>query len=101
MAYTDQHALALDAVFQSRVKVAMATAGIAIVGEAQAAMSTQETRKRQKYGIQVLNDLDGHLDTFAFAVTQNAAIVTGSTDDDIQFTVNSVWNDLAGVLEDD
>ena len=101
MAYTDQHTLAIDAIFQSRVKVAMATAGIAIVGEAQAAMSTQETRKRQQYGIQVLNDLDGHLDTFSFAVTQNATITAASLDSDIQFTVNSVWNDLAGVLEDD
>lgn len=37
---------------------------------------------------------------FAFAVARNPAINVASTDGDIQFTVNSVWDAMAGAYQE-
>ena len=53
--------------------------------------------KRAWLAATVLRDPIAWIDKFTLAVASNAAIVTGSTDGDIQFTVNSIWDDMAGV----
>jgi hypothetical protein len=37
---------------------------------------------------------------FAYAVARNTAITFTSSDNDIQFTVNSVWDAMAGAYQD-
>jgi hypothetical protein len=170
MGYVEQAALARDEAFLDQVRVAMATAAIAIEGEAVGGSDTVVYGKREQLAAQVLNNPDGYLSRFAWAVVQNTAIVRGSpvsivsstnanpivlttgthglstgavvvvaghavntaangawtatvlttttfsipvlgngvggatgtvtkmpTDSDIQFQVNSVWNDIAGI----
>ena len=97
MTYADQAALAVNAAFRDRVKVATVTAAVAIQGEAVGAFSEQEYQKRQKLSSKVLINPGGQLESFVWAVVQNAAITSSSTDGDIQFTVNSVGDDIAGV----
>lgn len=98
MAYTDQATLAKDATFRDKVRVAMMTAAVAIGGEALSGADTVTYGKRQALAAQVLLGSGGNLlDVFAWAITQNAAITGGSTDSDIQFTCNAVWNDIAGI----
>ena len=99
MAYTDQATLAADATFRSRVRVAMITAGVQIAAEAKGAQDSTVYQKRQALVADVLpGGGAAMLDAFTWAVTSNAAIVTGSADGDIQFQVNSVWNALAGIF---
>lgn len=97
MTYADQAALAVNAAFRDRVKVATVIAAVAIQGEAVGAFSEQQYQKRQRLSSRVLTNPAGPLESFVWAVTANAAITSGSTDGDIQFTVNSVWDDVAGV----
>lgn len=97
MAYVDQYDLAQDTAFRKKIHVAMATAGIAVAGEDKSSMGDVKYSKRQTLAHEVLRTPSQFIDMFALAVIQNAAITGSSTDNDIQFTVNSVWDDLAGV----
>lgn len=98
MAYTDQAALAADATFRSRVRMAMTVAAVQIAAEAQGSQDAGIYGKRQALANAVLLGSGGnYLEAFAWAVAENAAITSGSLDSDIQFQVNSVWNALAGV----
>lgn len=99
MAYTDQAALAGDGTFRDRVRVAVATAAVQIMGEAVDAYSDTQFGKRQALAYQALQDAAGGvvLEAFVWATVQNAAITGGSLDSDIQFQVNAVWDDVAGV----
>lgn len=97
MAYLDKAALASDANFQLKVKVAIATAAIDVGGETQGQMSATVYAKRQALAIDVLRESARWVERWAWAIVSNVAIDDASSDSDIQFTVNSMWNDLAGV----
>lgn len=101
MAYADQATLAADDTFRGRIRDAVMTAAVAIMGEAK---TTDDAvfGKRQALAEQMMTSGGAsHLEAFTWAVVANNAISAGSTDDDIQFTVNSVWDDVAGVRSDD
>src|SRR3954466_3112459 len=97
MTYLDQASLASNADFQLKVKVAIATAATQVAGEAKASLSDAVYAKRQALAIDVLRESARWVERWAWAIVSNAAITSGSSDSDIQFTVNSMWNDLAGV----
>ena len=99
MAFADQAALAADGPFRDRVRVALATAAVDVMGEAQDSRTDSEFGKRQALSYQVLQAAAGGylLEAFVWAVVANPAITSGSTDSDLQFTVNAVWDDIAGV----
>lgn len=103
MAYTDQATLAIDATFRDRVRVALATGAVQIMGEAQDARSDAEYGKRQDLAHQVLTSAASGvlLDAFVWATVTNAAITGASNDGDIQFQINAVWDDVAGVRDND
>ena len=98
MAFADQAALAVNSAFRDKVRVAAVIAALQVQGEDASTYSEQQYQKRQKLAGRVLaNGGTGTLEQFAWAVAANAAIDSSSSDGDIQFTVNSVWDDLAGV----
>lgn len=102
MAFVEQITLAKDEAFRTRVRMAVMTAAVLVAGEAQNAMSTTAYLKRQGLATKVLaaagyGEHGEMLDMFAWAVAQNGAITAVSLDSDIQFQVNAVWSDCAGV----
>jgi hypothetical protein len=97
MAYIDQYALGEDATFQHRVQVGVLTAAVQVQGEAKDGMSDTAYVKRQNLARRVISGTDQYTRAFARMVATNSAITTGSSDSDIQFTVNSMWSDVAGV----
>lgn len=102
MAFPEQVTLAKDEAFRSRVRMAAVTAAVLVAGEAQNAIPVAAYQKRQVLANRVLTaaGLGAHgevLDMFVWAVAQNVAITAASLDSDIQFTINSVWSDCAGV----
>lgn len=99
--YAAQAILAEDESFRTRVRVALVTAAVDVMGEAKGEMSDTAFNKRQEFAHQVLNNSGGYLDRFVWAVIANVAITEVSTDSDIQFTVNSLWADMAGVSATD
>lgn len=100
MAYTDQAALANDVTFRDRVRVAIVTAAIAVMGETQTG-TDQQYGKRQALAYAMLTNSGGYLERFAWGVVANAAITGASNDGDIQFTVDSLIDDMAGVTQQD
>jgi hypothetical protein len=102
MGFTEQAALATDTTFRDRVRVALVTAGVQIMGEEKGPFSDAEYGKRQALAFQVLTSAGGGmLEAFVWATVQNASITDASLDADIQSQVSAAWNDLAGVRIDD
>lgn len=79
MAYIDQHDLSNDAFFRKKMFVAMATAAVAVAGEAKSSMSDVKYSKRQALAQQVLVNPNAYISQFALAVVQNAAVALGAT----------------------
>lgn len=99
MGFVDQAALADDVDFRTKVRVALAIAAKDVMGEEKGGKSDTEFGARQALAFQVLSSAAGGvlLEAFVWTVVANVAITGGSPDDAIQFTVNSSWNDIAGV----
>ena len=99
--YTAAATLATDTTFRDRVRMAIMTAGIQVMGETK---NTSDTvfGKRQGLAYAILSSGGlSHLEPFCWAVAANVAIEANSNDSDIQFTVNSLWADMAGVRIND
>ena len=99
MTLTDQYTLASNEVFIGRVLMAAVAAAIAVGSEA-CGGTDQPTNDqhilRAAWAQRVLKDPLGEAYNLAMGVAANPAITAESTDNDIQFTVNSLINDYAG-----
>ena len=96
MASFDESAyLARYPIFVDRVRIAMVTAATQIGQETQT-VTADHFRLRRALSVNVLGDPDGWAPKFALAVTTNPVIAITSSDSDIQFTVNSMWDSIAG-----
>lgn len=78
MGYVEQAALARDNAFLDQVRVAMATAAVAIQGEAVGGSDTVVYGKRQQLATAVLDNVDGLLGRFVWPVVSNVSIVRGA-----------------------
>lgn len=97
MAFIDQLTLAQDLTFRGRVKMAMLTAALQIANESSSdGLSQQYHQLRQQLAFQVIANPDT-AERFSYTIVTNAAITGDSSDGDIQFTVNSDWDALAGI----
>lgn len=105
MAYIDSANLAIDATFQQTIRVAMVTAALNIMTESS---NTANHTQRAVFAENILRNPNEYIYSFAFAVACNPAIpvqqdkttgeyTTTASDSDIQFTVNSDFNSLAGI----
>jgi len=54
---------------------------------------------RRSLATDIFNDTDTWGKRFAWGVAANPVITTASSDADIQFTVNSLWDALAGAMQ--
>ncbi|MFF1820378.1 hypothetical protein ACFVWG_23940 [Kribbella sp. NPDC058245] len=96
MTLLDQGQLAHLQGFRDRVLVAAMQAAVAVASEPSSGDSRKDNL-RATLATNVLNDPLGHVDRFAWAVVQNTAVNFISADGDIQYTVNSLWDGMAGV----
>ncbi len=94
MGFADQAYLAKHPGFVDRVRVAMVTTAIAVGTETPE--ETETSRMRRAHSQNVLRDQDDWAERYAWAVASNTAVTFDSPDNDIQFTVNSQFNALAG-----
>lgn len=85
--------------FKARIKVLLIGSCIDIIGEDPANKSTAYIEKRHSLAVQILNNPEFFIERFAFAVVSynSSIITTESSDSDIQWTVNTVFSDIAGV----
>lgn len=106
MALIDSSILVNNANFSERVKVAVVTSAVAIIGETIGTMTQAQTNKRQAMAAAILAG-SVNWSLWLYAVASNPSIasqgvsgdppVAVANDGDIQFTVNSTWDKMAGV----
>jgi hypothetical protein len=83
--------------FGAKVKNALLKAATAAVGEGTGTYPQAAVDKRHSFGVSVINSPDSYATTLKYAVASNPAIHEFSTESDIEFTVNSMFNDFAAV----
>lgn len=101
MGFAEQVAAAKDDGFRDRVLMAAVIAATQISGEPSHDAFADPLHgpywsHRHALATAVLNDPFANVDKFAWAVASNPVISLTATDNDIQFTVNSVWDDISG-----
>lgn len=96
--FSDQYTLATTPGFIQRVEIALVTAAVAVMNEAEA---TPDHSFRRTYAAQVLADPAAQAAKATVGVATNATIAASAptgvtaTDSDIQFTVNSLFGAYA------
>src|SRR5262245_31843873 len=100
MAYTADDTLSQDATFQGRIRMASVKAAVAIVNEAASPKSNVD-RKRHDLAVRVLNSPSAMVTSFTQAAIEAGALVSGSTDTQLDTAIASVWNGIAGVASTD
>lgn len=97
MALIDQINTANDQTFKNRVAMAVLIAAKDVAGEVKDPGTTDaQEAKRLALANQIVTSGLINLDHWARLVTTNLTITLESTDGDIQFTVNSLWDDVSG-----
>lgn len=96
MSLQDQAQLARFDGFRDRVLVAAVQAAADVASEAPSGDQRKDSL-RKTLATNVLGDPEGYASRFAWTVARNVAISFDSTDSDIQYTVNSSWDGIAGV----
>jgi len=98
VAFVDMAYLAEHPGFRERVRIAMITAAVDIGAEAND--GSEYRRLRRAHSVNVLQNQDAFAGVYAWVVASNVAISFTSSDSDIQFTVNSRWDAVAGAAPD-
>lgn len=80
---------------RSRVRAAMFVAARDVGAEGSALDDDEYQERRRRLAQEIARDADDWVDGFSWLVAANPVIHEGSSDGDIQFTVNSVWNAVA------
>lgn len=98
MSFLTQSALAAETDFRAKVKIAMFKAAIAVMAEDVGTKTAEEYSKRCSFASNILRAYSNTLlDEYANAIVTNGTITSLSSDNDIEFTVNSMFNAMAGV----
>ncbi|WP_370943998.1 hypothetical protein AB5J62_33495 [Amycolatopsis sp. cg5] len=82
--------------FARRVQAAVSVAAKDVGSEADDPNNPTRTQLRRALATNVFANPDDYGARFAWAVATNPVITLASTDNDVQFTVNSVWDTIAG-----
>ena len=98
--FDSRRGLAADGEFLNKVRVAIVKVALDVMGETpDAGPNIPKDDKRHALGEKVLvpGGPASYLPLFAEACAALGTLSTASTDADVEFTVTSIWDDLAGV----
>ena len=100
MDFLGQIELAENGTFQARVRQGVVTAAVAIMADrpANTPQAIQLHKQRATLAHRILADPVSMQRAWAYAVVSNAAISADSTDSDLQWTINALWDAMAGVV---
>jgi hypothetical protein len=98
VAFADMAYLAEHPGFRDRVRIAMISAAVDVGAEEND--GSEYRRLRRAHAVNVLQNQDVFAHVYAWVVAANVAISFASNDGDIQFTINSRWDAVAGAAPD-
>lgn len=94
----ESYNLAQNDLFRKRIKVATINAAGNVSSEAPHPGYEPYDHKRSTHATSILNSPDIWVDPYAFACASRGTLSEASTDSDIQFTVNAVFDSMAGIM---
>jgi hypothetical protein len=97
MSLLDSNALANNEQFRARVKVAMVNAAEDISSQEIDSTYQKYHDKRSQHATSILNGPAYWVDSYSYACVAKGLLTEASPDGDIQFTVNAVYDSMAGV----
>lgn len=80
--------------FLRTVTAMMVKAAVAVGAEVND--QSQRSLARHALSVNAIRDRDNYAEAFAWAAAVNPVITLESSDSDVEFTVNSVWDAVAG-----
>jgi hypothetical protein len=101
MALIDLDTLAQNTDFKKKVKVAMVYAATNVSAETVDQNYLPYHNKRIDLSKNILNGPQNYVEPFSYACAARQTLTENSTDGDIQFTVNSLFDAMAGVRQDE
>jgi hypothetical protein len=87
--------------FRQKLQNALLKTALNVAGEDTTSLNATVASKRAELATNVLTNITGYVEQFAYSVAANPALHEYSSESDIEFTVNAQWNDWAGVTYDD
>lgn len=95
----DKYQTCTNVDFRARVKILLIGSAIDIIGENPVGKSELFIKKRHELAVQILNNPDSYIDRFCFAIVSynSSTLTVNSPDSDIQWTINSLFSDIAGI----
>jgi len=98
MGFIESDALAQNEDFRKKVKVAMVNAAQNVSSEAVDLVHISYHTKRSTHAHNILSGPQNYVDSYSYGSTANGLLTEASSDSDIQFTVNSIFDAQAGVM---
>lgn len=93
MGFSEQFSLSQDQAFIRRIQHTIVKTAVAVVSEAG---TVNNHASRTTFATAVCRNPEAYANQYSQAVTTNGAITAASSDSDIEFTVNSMWDAFAG-----
>ena len=90
---------AKNATLQKRVIAAIYKAAQSVAAESTTGKGEQEYLKRQNLAYKVKFQGEAMVSQWAMSICSGGIITNASTDNDIEFTVNSQWDAFSGVTD--
>ena len=97
--YLDRAQLARHPGYRDRVQVAMVVTAVNVASEGPSGDDRKDSL-RAALATNVLNDPNGYVERFTWAVLSNPVIADSglsTSDSDLEYTMSTVWDALAGV----
>lgn len=101
MAAIDNYNLALDGDFRKKVRSLMLKSALAVSGESNTDKKDSYIQKRGNAANFTIYNQSNAMDIMSHLVAAGGALTDASTDNDIEFTINSVWDDYSGLTLED
>lgn len=97
MAAIDNYNLAQEPDFRNRVRSLMLKSALDVCGEDSTGKSAAFIQKRANAANFTIYNQGKAMDIFSHLITAPGLLTLESTDSDIEFTINSVWDDYSNV----
>jgi hypothetical protein len=98
MAAIDNYNLAMDADFRKKVQSLMLKSALAVAGEDPTDKQDPYIRKRANSANFTIYNQDKAVNILSHLITSMGTLDLQSTDNDIEFMINSVWDDYSNIL---
>lgn len=97
MTALERYQLSIDSDFQKKVRVLMLKSALAVAGEDNTDKKPEYIQKRANAANFTMYNQRNAVDILSYLIVSLDTLTNQSTDNDIEFTINAVWDDYSGL----